>query len=190
MSSAKLTGASIFSSEKRRRRCDHCRRADHTVNSRRALSPAPDPQQAAGTRQILSLSLVFLKIHVSAGPPSSPAPSGTEDALASAFPGGGGVYPVSPAPPSLPPASARPPGQSPLPPAPCPQPSVPRGGPDTADGDFVLFLCLPPPSLPSEKAMKPVFTREGGRNLSFAHLILSSCPASGLLCLGWARRFA
>lgn len=35
-----------------------------------------------------------------------------------------------------------------------------------------------------------MFTRVGGCNLSFAHLILSSGPTSSLLCLGWDGRFA
>lgn len=75
-------------------------------------------------------------------------------------------------------------------PASCSPLSVLLCSPDTADWKLVLFLCLPPPSLPTEKAMKRVFTRVGGRNLSFACLILPSCPASSLLRLGQDRRFA
>lgn len=52
-------------------------------------------------------------------------------------------------------------------------------------GNLFYFGAWPPPPLPPEKAIKLVFTRVGGCNLSFAHLILSSCLAPSLLCLGW-----
>lgn len=65
-----------------------------------------------------------------------------------------------------------------------------RGALTQLIGNLFYFCACPPPSLPTEKAIKLVFTRVGGCNLSFARLILSSGPTSSLLCLGWDGRFA